>query len=162
MAKRRVLEALSVGASVAESDQHLADYFVSTSFMKDLVADRFDVVRGAKGSGKSALLKILVENKQAYPELRDVHVVPATNHTGDPVFREVFSQFEKPAVEADERKLVDAWKLYWLNLILQSVPPALNDVPGVRDLAIACPGDSPDRELVRPWRAVHNHDNRMC
>jgi hypothetical protein len=133
--KADVLEALNVGAPVAESDDNLSEYFVSTSVIQDLVRDRFDIVRGAKGSGKSALLKILGERTERYPEVSRTKMVPATNHSGDPVFREVFSEFEKAAVEAEERKIIDAWKLYWLNLILQSAPPGVNDAPGVKELA---------------------------
>lgn len=134
MGKAAILEALDVGASVAESDQHLASYFVATGYLADLTKDRVDIVRGAKGSGKSALLKVVGEHPERFPELSDVRVVPATNHSGDPVFRIVFNEFERPAVEADERKLVDAWKLYWLNLVLKSVPTQFESLPGVADL----------------------------
>jgi hypothetical protein len=46
---------IDLGGFDAESDRRLADYFVTTSYVADLIAGRGTLYLGRKGSGKSAL-----------------------------------------------------------------------------------------------------------
>ena len=57
----QLLEALDLGASVAEADTLLETARVETSAFSDLLNDRVDLVPGTKGSGKSALFRIFVD-----------------------------------------------------------------------------------------------------
>ena len=56
-----ILTALELGSSVAETDNILEAARVETSVFSDLIADRVDLIPGTKGSGKSALYRILVD-----------------------------------------------------------------------------------------------------
>jgi hypothetical protein len=114
-----LLARLNLGASVAENDEHLASYFVPTLALSDFLEDRYDIVRGAKGSGKSAILKIVSEQQSKYGEIADVSLVVATEHTGEPSFKRAFDQVKHE--EVDEQELVNAWKIYFINLALDAL-----------------------------------------
>ncbi len=51
-----LLDSLDFGSSVAEEEtKNLQKYFVDTRFWRNLSNDRYDIILGTKGSGKSAL-----------------------------------------------------------------------------------------------------------
>jgi hypothetical protein len=56
-----LLAGLNLGSAVAESDELLETARVETSVFDDLLADRVDLIPGAKGSGKTALFRIFVD-----------------------------------------------------------------------------------------------------
>lgn len=114
MDKIGLLQNINLGNSVAEFDRNLKDYFVTTPAVLEIVSDRWDIIRGTKGSGKSAILLTLQEQTLTLPLLSNTLLVPATNHLGDPVFKTAFSSIELPA---DQQKLIDAWKVYLINVI---------------------------------------------
>ena len=58
---KKVLQALDLGASVAEHDQLLQQHFVETSVFRKVVEGRVDIVAGDKGTGKTAIFRILKE-----------------------------------------------------------------------------------------------------
>lgn len=122
MKNAEILENLNLGSSVAENDQHLADYFVSTGAVKDFVADRYDIIRGVKGSGKSAILRMVVERQDTYPQLVDTLLVVATEHAGEPAFKRAFDSLR--AGEYTELALVNAWKTYLVNFFLDALEDA--------------------------------------
>lgn len=119
MSNKKILEALNLGAAVAENDEHLANYFVQTAALRDFVSDRYDVVRGVKGSGKSAILRMTSAHQAKYPDLGNVKFVVATEHAGEPAFKRAFERFGNQAWNEDE--LVRAWKVYLLNLALDAL-----------------------------------------
>ncbi|MCE4146272.1 hypothetical protein LJD22_01330 [Bacillus velezensis] len=51
------------GERVAEEDENLASYFVETAVWNQLLMGEIDVVRGVKGSGKSALYMQLLKKR---------------------------------------------------------------------------------------------------
>ena len=69
MQAKKILEQMSFGASVAEHDNDLKDYFVQTSTFNKFISDQGDVVAGDKGTGKSAIYRVLKENYREYPQL---------------------------------------------------------------------------------------------
>ena len=80
-----VLRELDLGSSVAEHDEALEDYFIETDVFRALVEDRRDTIAGDKGTGKTALYRIL---QKRYPSLlADVEVLPGFNPAGAPVFQ---------------------------------------------------------------------------
>lgn len=117
--KADILARLELGSSVAENDDNLEAYFVPTVAMDDFVSDRYDLIRGAKGSGKSAILRIVSRNQAKHTTLNDVELVIATEHTGEPAFKRAFEPIILENV-ADAR-LADAWKTYLLNLALDAL-----------------------------------------
>ena len=86
MLVKDILQELNIGSSVAEHDQALERYFVETATFQALVKGEKDIVAGDKGTGKTALYKILQDRYAQLPELRDVEVLPAFNPVGNPVF----------------------------------------------------------------------------
>src|SRR5690348_9608589 len=102
MKNSEILARLDLGASVAENDQNLANYFVPTVAVSDFVADRFDVIRGVKGSGKSAILRVVSTQQRDFPQLNDVVLYVATEHTGEPAFKRAFDTLRRDAFTEGE------------------------------------------------------------
>lgn len=111
MLVRDVLSKLNFGNSVAEFDDALERYFVETDTFRQLVEDRVDIVAGDKGTGKTALFKILNKRYPTIPELENVEVVPAFNVAGSPVFQRL-SEGEA----LSEQTYMTLWKAYVLSL----------------------------------------------
>jgi hypothetical protein len=111
MNRKEALRQLRLGSSVAESDDDLQDYFVETESFRSLIRGDGDIVAGDKGTGKSAIFKILAAQYENIPELKRVAVIPAFNTGGDPVFQqlaegEVFTEGQYRTI----------WKTYILSL----------------------------------------------
>ena len=113
------LAKLDLGASVAEHDENLASYFVPTVPLSDFLDDRYDIILGAKGSGKSAILRVVSEKQAQYPQLDDVELLVAIEHTGEPAFKRAFEHLKVDEIR--EQQLVDAWKSYLLNLAFDAL-----------------------------------------
>src|SRR5438874_13255296 len=82
MNRKEALRQLRLGSSVAESDDDLQDYFVETESFRSLIRGDGDIVAGDKGTGKSAIFKILAAQYENIPELKRVDVIPAFNTGG--------------------------------------------------------------------------------
>lgn len=108
---KNLLRKLDVGSSVAEHDRDLERYFVETATFRQLIEDRGDIVAGDKGTGKTALYRILKERYARIPELNNVEVVPAFNPQGAPIFQRIM---ETDAL--DEGQYIGVWKAYFLSL----------------------------------------------
>ena len=89
MNRKEALRQLKLGNSVAEADDDLQNYFVETESFRSLIHGDGDIVAGDKGTGKSALFKILAQRYRDIPELERVAVIPAFNTGGDPVFQQL-------------------------------------------------------------------------
>jgi hypothetical protein len=108
---RDLLARLSVGSSVAEHDEALERYFVETATYRALVSGEMDIVAGDKGTGKTALFRILQDRYATTPELSNVEVVPAFNPTGNPVFQKLAD-----GAPLSEGEYIGIWKAYLLAL----------------------------------------------
>lgn len=105
-----ILRGLDLGSSVAEHDEALEVYFIETDVFQALVDDRRDTVAGDKGTGKTALYKIL---QQRYPTLlSDVEVLAGFNPAGAPVFQRLTEG--EPLTEG---QYITIWKAYFLALV---------------------------------------------
>jgi len=118
-----LLESLAFGSSVAEEEtKNLQHYFVDTRFWRNLNNDKYDIVLGAKGSGKSALYLNLINKRDEFAE-RGITIVEAENPRGDTVFALLNSatrteKYENPNKEAlIQDDIIDFWKLYFLTVI---------------------------------------------
>jgi len=107
-----LLSVLNLGNSVAEFDDALESYFVETEAFRALAEGRIDVVAGDKGTGKTAIFKILQRRYRQLPELENTEVITAFNSTGNPVFQRLVH--EAPLTEGQYRSV---WKTYFLSLI---------------------------------------------
>lgn len=108
---KNLLRDLDLGSSVAEHDAALQQYFVETSTFRSLVEGRADVIAGDKGTGKTALYRILKERYTQYPELSKVEVVAAFNPAGAPVFQRLLE-----TDHLSEDQYIGVWKAYFLSL----------------------------------------------
>lgn len=104
-----VLRQLQLGSSVAEHDDALEDYFIETEVFRALVANRGDTIAGDKGTGKTALYRIL---QKRYPTLLDdVEVLAGFNPAGAPVFQRLAE-----GDPMEEGQYITIWKAYILAL----------------------------------------------
>ncbi|MDQ5808352.1 MAG: hypothetical protein M3320_06715 [Actinomycetota bacterium] len=108
---RKVLGNLKFGSGVAEHEQHLKDYFLRTSLYKRVVNDELDLVRGVKGSGKSAMFRYLQQDQ--HPAKADVVVVPAFDFGEDEAFQRIIKAWSG----ATEDTLRRRWRVYLLALV---------------------------------------------
>lgn len=112
MQMKEMLAILNLGNSVAEFDDALESYFVETEAFRALVEGRADVVAGDKGTGKTAIFRILERRYRQLPELECTEVVTAFNPTGNPVFQRLVHE-----VPLTEGKYRSVWKTYFLSLV---------------------------------------------
>lgn len=105
-----ILRELELGSSVAEHDEALEAYFIETDVFRALVENRRDTVAGDKGTGKTALYRIL---QKRYPKLLDdVEVLAGFNPAGAPVFQRLTEG--EPRAEGE---YITIWKAYFLSLV---------------------------------------------
>ncbi len=126
MLVRDPLGQLNLGNSVAEFDEALARYFVETDTFRRLVGGEVDIIAGDKGTGKTALFRILHERYPSIEALSNVEVVPAFNVQGNPVFQRL-----NEGDVLDEGQYITLWKAYFISLagnyILSIYEGALTD-----------------------------------
>lgn len=102
-----VLRDIDLGNSVAEFDESLEHYFIETDTFRRLVSNRVDIVAGDKGTGKTALFRILRARYTELEELGHVEVVPAFNLSGSPIFQRLN---EGDAMDEDQYSTL--WKSF--------------------------------------------------
>ncbi len=111
----KVIEPLrrtDIGNSVAEFDTHLQHYFLETQIYSDFVSGRYDIVSGDKGTGKTAIYRIVRDKYREIPELHDVELLSGFNDSGNPIFQRL--------TQADvltEGQYITVWKTYLLSLV---------------------------------------------
>lgn len=109
---KALAQLISLGASVAEFDEDLDKYFIETDTFASVVSDSGDIISGDKGTGKTAIYRILKKNYRAYPDLETVEIVDAFNPQGDPVFQRLTYG---PDLTEDQYRTF--WKAYLLSLV---------------------------------------------
>jgi len=96
---------------VAEDERRdLARYFVETDQWRRIANDEIDVIRGEKGSGKSAIYALLIEKEADFFDKRII-ITAGENPRGDTVFRDIIT--DPPSSEAE---FILLWKLYIVSL----------------------------------------------
>ncbi|WP_295998225.1 hypothetical protein [Rugamonas sp.] len=109
---KTVLRALDLGNSVAEFDDSLQKYFVENEAFFQLVNDKVDIVAGDKGTGKTALFKILQKRHSSLSQLKGVEILAGFNPAGSPVFQRLVRE-----QQLTEAQYASVWKAYILALI---------------------------------------------
>ncbi|MEN3230203.1 hypothetical protein PUR21_21585 [Methylorubrum rhodesianum] len=111
-----VLRSSSFGQRTAEEEREkLHEYFVETEQWRQVFDGDIDVIYGPKGSGKSAIYSLIVQNQDALFD-RDILIVTAENPQGAPAFQSLSDDPPK-----DEFEFVSLWKLYALTLCGQAI-----------------------------------------
>jgi hypothetical protein len=108
---KEVLQQLNLGNSVAEEDTDLENYFVETETFRALIRDEGDIIAGDKGTGKTALYKILSRRYRTIRELENVEIVTAFNTSGNPIFQRLTE-----GAAYTEGQYITIWKAYILAL----------------------------------------------
>ncbi|HET9502540.1 MAG TPA: hypothetical protein VFO93_03290 [Hymenobacter sp.] len=124
--KTSILNNLELGSIIAEQDELLTQCFVTHPVLNEFLLDRKDLILGSKGAGKSALWKEVRDNQNKYHSINNVQLVLATNHTGDPEFREVFKDLSSQAFPTADQLRV-AWKIYLIALFFKSAKERLTN-----------------------------------
>jgi hypothetical protein len=109
---KEILQKLDLGSSVAEFDAALETYFVETQTFRKLLQNDADIVAGDKGTGKTALFRILQARAAQYAELKNVVILPAFNPSGNPIFQRLTE-----SDPLDEPAYGSVWKTYILALV---------------------------------------------
>ncbi|MET5668355.1 hypothetical protein WIA91_03145 [Klebsiella pneumoniae] len=111
---KSTLQLLRLGQSVAEFDDSLEKYFIENQAYHSLINDRADFIAGDKGTGKTAVYRILQKRYSITPELKNVEVIAGFNPIGNPVFQRLVQQDVNVLTEG---QYVSVWKTYILSLI---------------------------------------------
>lgn len=114
MLAREVLEKIQLGLGVAESDKELERYFVATPAFREVLRDEVHVVLGVKGSGKTAISRVLAGGKLEVPELASIIMVSAFQTQAD-------TPFVNLPDEVDESTFRQLWLAYFVSLGAQAV-----------------------------------------
>lgn len=109
---KQLAQLVNLGASVAEFDNDLDSYFIETETFNSVVSDNGDIIAGDKGTGKTAIYRILKRNYRSYELLESVEIVDAFNPQGDPVFQRLTYG---PNLSEDQYRTF--WKAYIFSLV---------------------------------------------
>ncbi|ALN84939.1 hypothetical protein LC55x_1649 [Lysobacter capsici] len=109
---KSAVRALDLGSSVAEFDDSLEKYFIENEAFHALVGGKIDIVAGDKGTGKTALYRILKKRYTTLEKLKGIEVLAGFNPAGNPVFQRLTT--EEPLTEG---QYVSVWKAYTLSLV---------------------------------------------
>jgi hypothetical protein len=112
MTVSEILSELNLGKSVADSDNRLDNYFVDTHTFNVLSKAQRDIVAGDKGTGKTALYRILIKRHRQIESLRGTEIISAFNVAGSPVFQQLLT-----VPEQSEGQYIAFWKTYFLAFI---------------------------------------------
>ena len=112
VAVRDILRKLDLGSSVAEFDSSLEKYFVENEAFNSLINGKADVIAGDKGTGKTAVYRILKKRYASIEQLRGVEVIEGFNPAGNPIFQRLVQQ-----EVMSEGQYVSLWKAYLLSLV---------------------------------------------
>jgi len=114
--KERYLEIvkdLNVGNSVAENDKLLEHVKVETPIFYDIMENKYDIIPGRKGAGKTAMFKMIEMKKDDLLREKNIVVLIGVNSNGEPIFKHFKNEF----CDFDEDDFENFWKLYFISLI---------------------------------------------
>src|ERR1700730_17488270 len=116
MKRLDLLKKMSFGVQVAEDEvNELASYFVETNQWEKIAKGDIDIIRGEKGSGKSAIYSLLMTKAGDFFDKR-ILLVAAENPRGATVFKDLVS--DPPTTE---NEFIALWKIYVLTIIAQQL-----------------------------------------
>lgn len=112
MKASELLKKLDFGNSVAEFDEQLDAYFVETQIYSDFIDGKYDIVSGDKGTGKTAIYRIVRDKHSEISQLSDVDLVAGFNDSGNPVFQRL-----SQSSLLQEGEYITVWKSYITSLL---------------------------------------------
>ena len=116
MKRVELLKTMSFGVQVAEDEvNELASYFVETNQWARIANGEIDIIRGEKGSGKSAIYSLLMTKVGDFFD-RGFLLVAAENPRGATVFKDLVT--DPPTTE---NEFIALWKIYTLTIVAQQL-----------------------------------------
>jgi hypothetical protein len=153
-----VLNKMDLGSSVAEFDEALTKYFVETEPFRALTNNKADIVAGDKGTGKTAIFKILHARYKAMEKMKGIEVIPGFNPTGNPVFQRLAQ--DNSLSSLTEGQYTSLWKAYILSLIgnwlLEIVDPATTNLKKLDEMLVGTSLRSADHEPITIFSRLLN------
>ena len=145
---------LTFGADVAEHDAGLSRYFISTQSFQAIKAGKRHLVVGPKGSGKSAILQVLLE------DLKDPLVITPEHYATD-----VLDSLAKSHLSTELSAYITTWKYTLLIEIFQRLTHSFTTagVAEIRRLYGRSRAHEHERVFVRTLCCVsetYNKDSR--
>ena len=110
---QEILEDLDVGNSVAEFDSVLEFARIETPVFDGVLNNRYDIILGKKGAGKTAMFKIINLLNNLLLKERKLIILTGVNSKGESIFNE----FKKDLAKFDEKNFETFWKFYFITLI---------------------------------------------
>ena len=110
-----LLNSIDLGAPVAEQDNRLYEARIETGAFTDLFTDRVDIIPGTKGSGKTALYRLVSEFRKPLLLQTGTVILTGVEAAGDPVFQAFKQKFES----LSEMEFENFWRVYFVALILE-------------------------------------------
>ncbi len=107
-----ILRKLDLGKAVAEYDDSLEKYFVENEAFHALITGKHDIIAGDKGTGKTAVYRILQKRYRSIPELSGIEVLAGFNPVGNPIFQRLVQQ-----QVLTEGQYISVWKAYFFSLV---------------------------------------------
>lgn len=108
-----IVKDLNAGNSVAENDRLLECVKVETPIFHDIMKNKYDIVSGRKGAGKTAIFKMIEMRKDDLLQEKNIVVLTGVNSNGEPIFK----YFKNEFLDFDEDDFENFWKLYFISLI---------------------------------------------
>jgi hypothetical protein len=113
-----LISRFDVGTSTAEKDPLLPSAQIKTQEFYDIYfLDRIDIVRGIKGSGKTALYRVFSILKDDLKAENKIFSIFGIEASGDPVF----VQFKSELSQLSALEFENFWTIYFLSLIRQEL-----------------------------------------
>src|SRR5262249_54572252 len=110
-----LLNSVDLGSAVAEHDTKLYEARIETTAFTDLFRDRVDLISGTKGSGKTALYRLISEFGKSFMLKSRILILTGVEASGDPVFLAFKNHFE----ELTDLEFENFWRVYFVALILE-------------------------------------------
>lgn len=107
-----LLENITLGTVAAERDTNLVDWFVSTLAFRRVTGGDISLVLGAKGTGKTAIYRVLVENQGFIEGLEEDMVTPTSDIQGISDFHQLLR-----VAHGEPENYRQLWKLYFALLL---------------------------------------------
>jgi len=109
-----LLSEFDLGASTAENDPLLEIAKIETQEWNDLYwHDRIDLIRGIKGSGKTALYRLFSLLQSYIIEKRNTYCVFGVEPSGDPIFK----LYQNDFANFNEYEFENFWCIYFISLV---------------------------------------------
>jgi len=109
----KIMRELKIGNSVAEHDSLLESARVETPVFEDVLNDKYDIIFGRKGAGKTAMFKIIDILSDYLLMKNNIVILSGVNSAGESLFNEFKDEF----ASFSEKDFESFWKFYFVSLI---------------------------------------------